>query len=257
MKLKKIEVTHRYLKKRFITSFSIGICCFVLGIIVFKYIQNSSERIDGTPVLLRHSFVWNQKVWSKLSTHNKLNLIKTKKSLKGLDPRVNGDIGLSEFQESADIKNYSIEVISGSTKLNLPVSSFKSTPKIGYTSEFRCIEGWSEDTQYAGTRFSDFMAFYDLGKKSDGTYYQYVGLETPDKKYYVSIDIESMLHPQTILAYEMNEEPISDDNGAPLRLIIPIKYGIKSLKRIGRIVFSDTRPPDYWAERGYDWYSGF
>ena len=100
------------------------------------------------------------------------------------------------------------------------------------------------------------MEKYDLGKKEDGTYYQYVALETPDRGYYVSIDMESMLHPQTLLSYEMNGAPLSIENGAPLRLIIPIKYGIKSIKRVGKIYFSDTRPPDYWAERGYDWYSG-
>jgi DMSO/TMAO reductase YedYZ molybdopterin-dependent catalytic subunit len=100
------------------------------------------------------------------------------------------------------------------------------------------------------------MQSYNVGKKSDGTYFKYVGLETPDKEYYVSLDMESMLHPQTVLAYEMNLSPLSTENGSPLRLIIPVKYGIKSLKRIGRIFFSDTRPRDYWAERGYDWYSG-
>ena len=65
-----------------------------------------------------------------------------------------------------------------------------------------------------------------------------------------------MLHPQTLLCYEMNGAPLSFDNGAPLRLIIPIKYGIKSLKQIGTIRFADSRLPDYWAERGYDWYAG-
>jgi DMSO/TMAO reductase YedYZ molybdopterin-dependent catalytic subunit len=65
-----------------------------------------------------------------------------------------------------------------------------------------------------------------------------------------------MLHSQTYLAYEMNGAPLSDDNGAPLRLIIPIKYGIKSLKRIGTIRFSNEPLPDYWAEQGYDYYAG-
>jgi DMSO/TMAO reductase YedYZ molybdopterin-dependent catalytic subunit len=68
--------------------------------------------------------------------------------------------------------------------------------------------------------------------------------------------MESMLHPQTMLAYELNGRPIEIPNGAPLRLVIPIKYGIKSLKRIGKIFFSNRRPPDYWAERGYDWFAG-
>ena len=103
----------------------------------------------------------------------------------------------------------------------------------------------------AGVKFSDF-----LDRNGIGSRYPYVGLETPDGKYYVSIDMESMLHPQTLLCYEMNGAPLLFDNGAPLRLIIPVKYGIKSLKQLGRIFFADSRPPDYWAERGYDWYAG-
>jgi DMSO/TMAO reductase YedYZ molybdopterin-dependent catalytic subunit len=41
-----------------------------------------------------------------------------------------------------------------------------------------------------------------------------------------------------------------------LRLVAPVKYGIKSIKRIGSITFTNARPPDFWAERGYDWYAG-
>lgn len=44
--------------------------------------------------------------------------------------------------------------------------------------------------------------------------------------------------------------------GASLRLVTTVKYGIKSIKRIGRVTFTDERPPDFWAERGYDWYAG-
>jgi len=72
----------------------------------------------------------------------------------------------------------------------------------------------------------------------------------------VCLDRDSAFHLQTILAYEMNDQPLTEVHGAPLRLIIPVKYGIKNLKRIGTITFSNTRPPDYWAERGYDYYSG-
>lgn len=171
----------------------------------------------------------------------------------GRPPRVNGSLGLaSEF----DLENYNVKVQSGEKQLQLSITALKVIPKSDYSTLFKCIEGWSEDFQYAGARFSDFMKFYNVGKKPDGKYYAYVGLETPDGKYYVSIDMESMLHEQTVLAYEMNDRPLRPENGSPLRLMIPIKYGIKSLKRIGRIYFSDKRPRDYWAERGYDWYSG-
>lgn len=54
----------------------------------------------------------------------------------------------------------------------------------------------------------------------------------------------------------MNGKPLPLKHGYPLRLMIPVKYGIKSLKRIGTLFFSNTPPPDYWYERGYDYYSG-
>ena len=68
--------------------------------------------------------------------------------------------------------------------------------------------------------------------------------------------MKSALNPQTLLAYEQNGEPLTVAHGAPLRLYIPNKYGVKSLKRIGTITFSDTRPRDYWHEDGYDWFIG-
>jgi DMSO/TMAO reductase YedYZ molybdopterin-dependent catalytic subunit len=53
-----------------------------------------------------------------------------------------------------------------------------------------------------------------------------------------------------------NEEPLMPEHGAPLRLAIPGKYGIKSIKRIGLIRYTDTRPYDYWYEQRYDWFAG-
>jgi DMSO/TMAO reductase YedYZ molybdopterin-dependent catalytic subunit len=85
---------------------------------------------------------------------------------------------------------------------------------------------------------------------------EYVRMETPDRTYYVGIDADSVLHHQTLLCYEMNGRPLVPEHGAPLRLVIPVKYGIKNIKRIGTIEFTNKRPDDYWAERGYDWYSG-
>jgi DMSO/TMAO reductase YedYZ molybdopterin-dependent catalytic subunit len=66
----------------------------------------------------------------------------------------------------------------------------------------------------------------------------------------------SALHPQTLLCYEMGGRPLTPEHGAPLRLVIPVKYGIKNLKQIGTIQFTDVRPADYWAQQGYDWYAG-
>jgi DMSO/TMAO reductase YedYZ molybdopterin-dependent catalytic subunit len=64
------------------------------------------------------------------------------------------------------------------------------------------------------------------------------------------------MHPQTLLCYEINGQPLTIDHGAPLRLVTPLKYGIKHLKQIGSIAFSDARPRDYWTENAYDYDQG-
>jgi DMSO/TMAO reductase YedYZ molybdopterin-dependent catalytic subunit len=126
-------------------------------------------------------------------------------------------------------------------------------PKKDIVFDFKCIEGWSQVTHWAGVSLKTFMDHYHLG---DQEKLKYVGLQTPDKKYYVGIDMPSALHPQTLLCYEMNGKPLPMNQGFPLRLIIPVKYGIKHLKRIGTMNFSDEKPADYWAEQGYDYYAG-
>jgi hypothetical protein len=136
----------------------------------------------------------------------------------------------------------------------LSLEDIKALPKIAMVTELKCIEGWSRVLQWGGARFSDFVARYANGQAIQDWY---AGLETPDGDYYVGLDMASAMHPQTLLCYEMNGQPLERVHGAPLRLVVPVKYGIKNLKRIGRIKFSPTRPPDYWAERGYDWYAGF
>ena len=64
------------------------------------------------------------------------------------------------------------------------------------------------------------------------------------------------LLPGSAFYYEMDGEPLEQAHGAPLRLVMPIKYGYKGIKRIGTIWFTNDRPNDFWAEQGYDWYAG-
>ena len=165
--------------------------------------------------------------------------------------RVNGDAGLSAGFDTA---NWKLQVIrkAGDT-LFVSLDELKALPKTDIIFDFKCIEGWSQVTHWAGVKFSDFVKKYGLDEQSQ---MEYVGLNTPDQEYYVGIDRKSILHPQTILCYEMNGRPLPMNQGYPLRLIIPVKYGVKHLKRIGTIYFSNQRPPDYWYERGYDYFCG-
>ena len=182
-----------------------------------------------------------------------------------LEDRVNGDLGL---EDPIDVEAWrlSVEGLAGRPEpLNLALDDIRKLPRVEMTTEFKCIEGWSAVMQWEGVRFTDFMAAYppqtqsgdplDI-ENSPEDLPPYVGMATPDSTYYVGLDMESMLHPQSLLAYEINGAPLSDEHGAPLRLVTPVKYGVKNLKRIGTIRYSRARPADYWAEEGYDWYIG-
>lgn len=57
----------------------------------------------------------------------------------------------------------------------------------------------------------------------------YVGMATPDNEYYVALDMASVMLPQTLVCYEMNCKPLTMEHGYLLRMIVPIKYGFKSL----------------------------
>lgn len=166
------------------------------------------------------------------------------------NPRANGSFGISE-DFNPETWRLNIGGLANRTDdLILSLDDIKSLPRVEMTTELKCIEGWSVVVNWTGARFSDFVAKYQP------QFSKYVGLNTPDESYYVGWDMPGILHPQTLLAYQMNGEPLTLPHGAPLRLVSAMKYGIKQIKRIGRIEFTDIRPKDYWADRGYDWYSG-
>jgi len=162
------------------------------------------------------------------------------------EARTNGDIGLGDDPDP----DWKLE-IEGARPVTL--DQIKALPRVEEITQFKCIEGWNFIMKWAGARFSDFAAAHAAGQMQK----PWVGLETPDGDYYVGLDRASAMHSQTLLAYEMNGEPLTSEHGAPLRLLIPVKYGVKNLKRIGKMTFSDVRPHDYWAENGYDYDSGF
>lgn len=182
------------------------------------------------------------------------HLVKTyPKSMAAKRVRVNSDIGI-EANKKFDPATWKLQVIKKpGDVLQVSLDELKKLPKTEIVFDFKCVEGWDQIQHWGGVKFSDFMAHYGL---TDLAKMQYVGMETPDKGYYVGLDMPSAMHPQTLLAYEVNDKPLPLQHGAPLRLIVPVKYGIKNLKRIGTISFSNTRPRDYWAEQGYDYYSG-
>jgi DMSO/TMAO reductase YedYZ molybdopterin-dependent catalytic subunit len=222
---------------------------FLIGVSgTFAWVQGGLEDSGTTIGPFRSVLDLNGRLWHAL--YSPVRESHGRPVAPGRKPRVNGDIGL---EQAVDAAHWKMEVVAddAAKPFTVTMAELKALPRTASGAEFRCIEGWSEPITYAGVRFSDFAAYFKLDRSV-----RYVGMRTPDGAYYVSIDMDSMLHPQTVLAYEMNGAPLSDEDGAPLRLIIPVKYGIKNIKRIGRLWLSNTRPADYWAEQGYDWFAG-
>ncbi len=223
---------------------------------------------DGIPWPLRRSLEINEQLARDYFRNRRMALTFPRELAK--DPRANGDIGLEDKLDAASWR-LTVQGLAESDERNsdddleLTLDQIKALPRVEMVTELKCIEGWSTVVHWAGARFADFINAYEpttqSGKSPDPQkrpedLVRYVSLETEDGSYYVGLEMESALHSQTLLCYEMNGAPLTAEHGAPLRLVIPVKYGIKNIKRIGTIRFTDRRPADYWAERGYDWYAG-
>lgn len=211
--------------------------------------QQPLDAQEGILKPLRQGLDFNEKVASALYSPNRLS--PTYKPSDISPSRVNGDLGLSTDDFSVDDWELDIDGVPNTNDLALDLDDIKALPRVQFVTELKCIEGWSIFVQWAGARFADFHAKYPSPPGATHVY-----METPDQEYYVSIELPSMLHPQTLLCYEMNGKPLTLDHGAPLRLVIPHKYGVKNIKRIGLIRYEFKRGKDYWAEQGYDYYAG-
>lgn len=248
-KLFEESLPSKKIRSRTLWSFAIFILFFAGIYSGWNWLQNQPKQ-KGALLPLRKGMDFNGYVFDNFFSASRLTSTYPK-NFAAPRVRVNGDVGMGEdfdpFTWKLKLKKQNGEV------LNISLEEIKALPKTEIIFDFKCIEGWSQVTHWAGVKFSDFVEHYQL---QDEVGLKYSGMVTPDSGYYVGIDNKSMMHPQTILCYEMNGEPLPFNQGAPLRLIIPVKYGIKHIKRIGTIYFQNTRPADYWYERGYDYYSG-
>ncbi|MBX2857914.1 MAG: protein-methionine-sulfoxide reductase catalytic subunit MsrP [Cellvibrionaceae bacterium] len=133
---------------------------------------------------------------------------------------------------------------------------------------FRCVEAWSMVIPWAGFPLSSLLKRFEPTSKA-----KYVAFETIyDKKnplpgqkrptirwpYREGLRIDEAMHPLTFMATGIYGKPLLNQNGAPLRLVVPWKYGFKSIKSIVKISFTEKQPPTSWntlASREYGFYS--
>jgi DMSO/TMAO reductase YedYZ molybdopterin-dependent catalytic subunit len=240
-------IPYEQFRRRSRRSFLTGAGGLLGAGLLWRWVQ-TQDTDDGIPNVLRDTLETNESIWS--------NLARTRAApefdLDEAEPiRVNGLIGI---RDEIDLDAWTVRVEGPDGELldELDLATIEALPQHELVYEHKCIEGWSNITNWGGARFADLHARY-ADRVGD---VPYVGLETPDRGYYVGWDIESILHPQTLLVLREGGQPLDQDHGAPLRLATPIKYGIKCLKRIGVIRYSHEQPADYWAERSYDWYAG-
>jgi DMSO/TMAO reductase YedYZ molybdopterin-dependent catalytic subunit len=206
----------------------------------------SRPRVDGTPWPFRRALEANEKLARAWFSPKRLS--PEFRPSQRTRPRINGHLGLVE---NADLASWRLTIEGAASPVSLTIDDIRALPRVEMITELRCIEGWSTIVKWTGARLSDLVQKFPPAAPAE-----YIAMETPGRGYYVGLDMESALHPQTLLAYEQNDEPLNWHHGAPLRLAIPVKYGIKNIKRIGLIRYAASRPADFWAERGYDWYAG-
>lgn len=121
----------------------------------------------------------------------------------------------------------------------------QSLKKVTQVSRMKCVECWSAKAKWGGFRAKEL---FNIVKPKQEAKYLYISSED---KYYEYIPIDVILHPRTLFVYEMNDRPLPAEHGAPLRLIIPSKYGYKNIKTIVKLEFIDKEGIGYWAQFGY------
>jgi DMSO/TMAO reductase YedYZ molybdopterin-dependent catalytic subunit len=137
--------------------------------------------------------------------------------------------------------------------MELNLKALNQLPQTSIVMQHVCVEGWAAIVQWGGFRLRD-LAIMAQPKESA----RYVLFQSADK-YTESWDLASALHPQTILANQMNGQPLPAENGAPLRLATPIKLGYKLSKWVTKVSFVSQIPKGgkgYWEEQGYEWFGG-
>jgi len=243
------EISESSYKKRMLIAFISFAVLGIVAIFSWKWLLHQPQEQQALKPL-RKTLEANEKIFNSVFDSSKLSKVYTEKDAAKY-VRVNGKIGMLK---EVDTSNWRLQVLRGAgDTLKLTLADIEKLPKVHVIFDFKCIEGWSQVSHWAGVPLKTFMEYYHLNDKEQ---MKYIGLQTIDKKYYVGIDMPSALQSQTILCYEMNNKPLPMNQGYPLRLIIPVKYGVKHLKQIGTMYFSNEKPPDYWAERGYDYYAG-
>jgi DMSO/TMAO reductase YedYZ molybdopterin-dependent catalytic subunit len=150
--------------------------------------------------------------------------------------------------------------------LSLSLADLRAQPVRAQITRHDCVEGWSSIAKWTGARLGPLID--QAGLKPQARYLVFHCFDTLDGpmdgkgRYYESIDLIDAYHPQTILAYAMNDRALPVAHGAPLRLRVERQLGYKQAKYIMRIeavadyAHLHQGGGGFWEDRGYEWYAG-
>ena len=187
------------------------------------------------------------------------------------DFRANGSISPGDEDYRAHLKegfaNYKLK-IDGLVDhpMELTLAEIRALPSRTQITRHDCVEGWSSIGKWRGARLGPLLD--KVGLKREARYLVFHCFDSLEEtldgsgQYYESIDLIDGYHPQTILAYQMNDATLPVAHGAPLRLRVERQLGYKQAKYISRIeAVSDFKDMGrgrggYWEDRGYEWYAG-
>ena len=150
--------------------------------------------------------------------------------------------------------------------LALGLADLRKLPSRTQITRHDCVEGWSCIGKWRGARLGPLLDMAGLKRNA-----RYIVLHCADTleetldgtgQYYESIDLIDAYHPQTILAYDLNDAPLPIANGAPLRLRVERQLGYKHAKYVMRLEAVEDFAQisrgkgGFWEDRGYEWYAG-
>jgi DMSO/TMAO reductase YedYZ molybdopterin-dependent catalytic subunit len=147
---------------------------------------------------------------------------------------------------------------------SLSLAEVRALPSRTQITRHDCVEGWSAIGKWKGARLAALLE--SVRPKPEARYVMFYCADPMEddgtSPYYESIDLEDAFHPQTILAYEMNDAVLPIANGAPLRLRVERQLGYKHAKYVMRIELVDSFATiaggkgGYWEDQGYQWFAG-
>ncbi|MGA9552242.1 MAG: molybdopterin-dependent oxidoreductase, partial [Candidatus Sulfotelmatobacter sp.] len=151
-----------------------------------------------------------------------------------------------------DLENWTLTVSGAVQKPGeYKLEQVQALPRVRQNTRHVCVEGWDVIGRFGGARLSDFLKLVGADPTA-----RFITVNCADD-YYESLDMATVLHPQTLLCYEMYEQPLTREHGAPLRLQIPTKIGYKQAKYLTELKVAHVLDRvGYWEDQGYSWFYG-